>query len=339
LKKPTNKSPLNPMSQTNRKHNKTTTRKTTKSVTLGDGRSTTAAKPIILTSRILRRWPLPIPEDGSKEERGRVLVVGGAPELPGAVILAATAAMRAGAGKLQIAVIRSIQPLVAAAMPEAKVIALAETKAGSIALSAIAELAESANSADAVLIGPGLADQPATTRLMLELLPRLQPPMLVLDAAALTHLAETPQSLHGLNGQVAITPHAGEMAQILGIDKTIVIRDQLKLARQAAEQLQAVVALKGVETFIAAPGAASYCNQKGNVGLATSGSGDVLAGIIAGMAARGASPQQSVVWGVFLHASAGDRLARKIGPLGFLARELPGEIPRLINELAQPAKK
>lgn len=327
------------MSQTNRNHNQTANRKTTKSGTVGDGRSATDAKPIILTPGILRQWPLPIPLDGSKEERGRVLVVGGAPEIPGAVILAATAALRAGAGKLQIAVVRSIRQLVAAAMPEAMVFALAETKAGSIALSAIAELAERANSADAVLIGPGLADQRATARLMQELLPRIQPPVLVLDAAALTHLAETPQSLHGLNGQVAITPHAGEMAQILGIDKTIVIRDQLKLARQTAEQLQAVVALKGVETFIAAPGADTYCNQQGNVGLATSGSGDVLAGIITGLAARGASLQQSVVWGVFLHACAGDRLAREIGPLGFLARELAGEVPRLMDELAQPAKK
>jgi ADP-dependent NAD(P)H-hydrate dehydratase len=175
--------------------------------------------------------------------------------------------------------------------------------------------------------------------LMQELLPRIQPPMLVLDAAALTHLAETPQSLHRLSERVAITPHPGEMAQIMGIDKAVVIRDQLKIARQAADQLQAVVALKGRETFITAPGADTYCNQKGNVGLATSGAGDVLAGIIAGLAARGASPQQSVVWGVFLHARAGDRLARKIGPLGFLARELSGEIPRLMGELAQPSKK
>ncbi len=327
------------MSQTKRKHNKTSDHKTTRSAKVENGRSATTAKPILLTPGILRRWPLPIQQDGSKEERGRVLVVGGATEIPGAVILAATAALRAGAGKLQIAVVRSIQQLVAAAIPEALVVALAETKTGSIALSAIDEVAERANSTDAVLIGPGLADQPATVRLMRELLPRIQSPMVVLDAAALTHLAETPQSLQGLNGRVAITPHAGEMAQILGVDKTIVLRDQLKLARQAADQLQAVVALKGAETYIAAPGADTYCNQKGNVGLATSGSGDVLAGIIAGLAARGASLQQAAVWGVFLHACAGDRLAREIGPLGFLARELPAEVPRLLGELAQPAKK
>lgn len=327
------------MSKTNRNHSNSSNRKITKTASVSDRGSAADAKPVILTPGVLRKWPLPIPQDGDKEHRGRVLIVGGTTEMPGAVILAATAALRAGAGKLQIAVIRSIRQLVAAAMPEARVFALAETKAGGIAVSAIAELAERGNSADAMLIGPGLADERATARLMQELLPRIQQPTLVLDAAALTHLAKAPESLHGLNGRVAITPHAGEMAQILGIDKAMVVRDQLKLARQAADELQAVVALKGVETFIVAPDAKTYCNQKGNVGLATSGSGDVLAGIIVGLAARGASPQQAVIWGVFLHARAGDRLARGIGPLGFLARELPGEVPRLMGELTRLSRK
>jgi hydroxyethylthiazole kinase-like uncharacterized protein yjeF len=285
----------------------------------------------------LHGWPLPQPdEDGDKEDRGRVLVVGGAPEMPGAVILAANAALRAGAGKLQIATCRSVAQAVAVAVPEARVLALPETKAGAIAASASDRIIEYANEAQAVLVGPGMVDESAILRLLKRLLPDIVGPTLILDAGALACVEGNDQCLHGFDGKVVLTPHAGEMASMRAKEKDEVTRDPLRAARRAARALRAVIALKGRETFIVAPGGEAYCNRSGNVGLATSGSGDTLSGIIAGLAARGAEPLQAATWGVYLHGRAGDRLARRMGQLGFLARELLAEVPTLMSELERP---
>ena len=294
----------------------------------------------MLTPGLLKRWALPQPDDaGDKEERGRVLVVGGAPEMPGAVILAATAALRAGAGKLQIATCRSISQLVAAAVPEARVIALPETKDGAIASAAAGKIIEHANHAQAVLVGPGMIGESAIIPLLKKLLPNIKEATLVLDAGALACVPNDEHCLHSLHRRVVLTPHAGEMAKMLGMDKEDVTRDPLQIARRAARELRAVIALKGAETFIIEPGGKAYCNRTGNVGLATSGSGDTLSGIIAGLAARGAAPLQAAAWGVYLHGRAGDRLARRMGRLGFLARELLAEVPRLMSELEKPKKR
>lgn len=296
---------------------------------------TTDHRPLLLTPALLRGWPLPQPdEEGDKEERGRVLVVGGARELPGAVILAATAALRAGAGKLQIATSRSIAQAVAVAVPEARVFALPETKAGAVAVSAATEIIKRAGEVNAVLIGPGMIDERAIEQLVQKVLPRIGKATVILDAGALACFKDSPQCLHNLGCKAVLTPHAGEMANMLDVSKASITREPLQTARKAASDLRAVVALKGAETFIAAPGnTKTYCNRTGNVGLATSGSGDTLSGIITGLAARGAAPLQAAVWGVYLHARAGDVLAKRLGRLGFLARELLAEVPALMSEL------
>jgi ADP-dependent NAD(P)H-hydrate dehydratase len=125
------------------------------------------------------------------------------------------------------------------------------------------------------------------------------------------------------------------MSELLGTDEATIARDRQGALLAAVARFNAVVALKGRETLIAAPGSRVYRNRAGNVGLATSGSGDTLAGLIAGLCARGAAPLQAAVWGVYLHARAGERLARKRGPLGYLARELPDEVPALLAQLKQ----
>ncbi len=265
-----------------------------------------------------------------------MLVVGGASEMPGAVILAATAALRAGAGKLQIATCRSIAPVVAAAVPEARVFALAETRGGAIAASASKEIIERGQEVQSVLIGPGMIDERAVARLVKSVLPRIGRATVVLDAAALACFEKSPQCLHQLDCRAVLTPHAGEMASMLNVDKSLITREPLAFVRRAATALRAVVALKGAETFIATHGNSKYyCNRTGNVGLATSGSGDVLSGIIAGLVARGAAPLQAAAWGVYLHARAGDVLAKRMGRLGYLARELPAEVPALMFELSK----
>jgi ADP-dependent NAD(P)H-hydrate dehydratase len=156
---------------------------------------------------------------------------------------------------------------------------------------------------------------------------------LVLDAEAMLAVAGRPEQLHALRRPAILTPHAGEMASLLDLDKDRVLDDVVGTALRAAAHFRAVVALKGSETIISTPDGESWRNRTGNVGLATSGSGDTLSGIIAGLAARGADPPHAAAWGVYLHGSAGDRLADRVGPLGFLARELLAEIPPLMAEL------
>jgi hydroxyethylthiazole kinase-like uncharacterized protein yjeF len=287
---------------------------------------------------LLRRWPLPQPaDDADKEGRGRVLVIAGAPELPGAAVLAATAALRAGAGKLRIATVRSIAPFVGVAVPEARVYALPETDEGGVDPSAAGRLADLANACQATLIGPGLVDTQAVQELIVRLLPRLEGTALVIDAEAMLAAAECHRELHTLHTPAVLTPHAGEMAGLLGIAKDEVVGDPAGTARRAAAHFRSVVALKGAETIIATPDGDAWRSRSGNVGLATSGSGDTLSGIIAGLAARGADPPRATIWGVYLHGSAGDRLAERIGLLGFLARELLAEIPPLMAELSRAA--
>lgn len=250
--------------------------------------------------------------------------------MPGAVILAATAALRAGAGKLQIATCRSIAVHVGCAVPEACVFGLPETRAGGIAPAAAAELARRVDEVHAVVIGPGMTDSKAVRKLVASLVPRIEGACLILDAMPLECLSVDRALLHGLGGNVILTPHAGEMAQLTGLEKEAIQADPLAVARAAASALRAVVALKGRETYIVEPGGAAYVNRAGNVGLATSGSGDTLSGIVAGLAARGATPLGAAAWGVHLHARAGDQLAARMGPLGFLARELLAELPSLL---------
>jgi len=287
----------------------------------------------LITAALLCRMPLPEPDKGgSKEERGRVLVVAGSPEMPGAAVLAATAAVRAGAGKLQIATAESVARLVAVAVPEARVFALPDADEGSFDPAGVAQIEGYLREARAVLVGPGMCGGHRIGCITRALLPHLaKDATLVLDADALNVLADEPRLLAPLGGRAVLTPHATEMSDITGIGEGEIKNDPLTTVRGAVERFGAAVALKGRETFVAAPDVAEvYVNRAGNVGLATSGSGDTLAGLIAGLAARGADPLQAAVWGVHLHALAGESLARRAGTLGYLARELPGEFPRLM---------
>jgi hydroxyethylthiazole kinase-like uncharacterized protein yjeF len=286
--------------------------------------------------------------DGDKEERGRVLVIAGSREMPGAVILAATAALRAGAGKLTIATGASVAQLVALAIPESRVIELPETPAGAVAPGAAEILGAASAGFDAILIGPGMQDEPATCAFVLALLPKLQEAKLVLDACAMNVVRRQLQAVDAHNhahkkfvasfaSPVLLTPHAGEMAHLTGIDKETVLANPCDTARNAARRWNALVALKGATTIIAAPDGQVWRHEGGNVGLATSGSGDTLCGIIAGLAARGAPLEQACAWGVALHARAGDKLARQSGPLGYLARDIAPEVPALMHALGSNA--
>jgi ADP-dependent NAD(P)H-hydrate dehydratase len=284
----------------------------------------------IVDARTLRGWPLPVlAREADKEMRGRVLVVAGSREIPGAAVLAATAALRAGAGKLVVATAQSVARHLAFAVPEARVIALPETARGGFSNSGLDLLRDAAQAADAALLGSGLMDEEDCPEFVRALLPLLAHAPVVLDALAMNVV----KGGGGLQQSLLFTPHAGEMAHLMGRSKQDVVADPERTAISAARQWNGVVALKGATTLIATPSGGRWRHDGGQPGLATSGSGDVLAGLIAGLLAQGASLEQACAWGVVLLASAGARLAARLGPLGYLARELPGEIPALMQQL------
>lgn len=292
--------------------------------------------PVEVTAELLRGWPLPVVHgDSDKEARGCVLVLAAGAQVAGATLLTALAALRAGAGKLQIAAPRSLAVSLALSAPEARVIPAAETPAGELSPDAAEALAQAFDRAAVAAIGPGMMDGEAAGELALRLLAGGSTPA-VIDAAAMHGLAVEPERARACAGRMVVTPHAGEMAKLVGRTKDEILAAPLQAAREAAAKLQAVVALKGPETVICTPDGTAWRHRSQAVGLATSGSGDVLAGVIAGLMARGASPAQATVWGVYAHGQAGERLGRRVGRLGYLARELLDEIAPVLDEL-EPA--
>ena len=290
-----------------------------------------ASSAIEIDARLLRDWPLPEPgESADKEERGTTLVVAGSTETPGAAALAAIAALRAGAGKLAVATGVSVAPGLALALPEARVLALPESASGGLFPDGLAKLESLLARIDAVLVGPGLQDSAATRAFTRRLLKRTTRAAVVLDALAMDVILD----VRRFERAPLLTPHAGEMAHLTGFAKEEVSADPERHAREAAQRWNALVALKGSTTWIATPDGDCWRHVSSQAGLGTSGSGDALAGIIAGLAARGAPLAQAAAWGVALHARAGRALAERLGPIGYLASELAGEIPRLMDKLA-----
>jgi NAD(P)H-hydrate repair Nnr-like enzyme with NAD(P)H-hydrate dehydratase domain len=139
--------------------------------------------------------------------------------------------------------------------------------------------------------------------------------------------------VHHLKGRVVLTPNPTEIAYALHVEEDDIADDPAGSAVDLAARAQAVVGLGGATSWIASPDDRLWQDESGNAGLGVSGSGDVRAGITAGLLARGAEPAQAAVWAAFLHGRAGERLASSIGPLGFLARELPGEVPAALAEI------
>jgi ADP-dependent NAD(P)H-hydrate dehydratase len=207
-------------------------------------------KEIPLTSALLATRPLPMPVSGSKEQRGTVLVVGGSTETPGAAILAGVAALRAGAGRLRIATVRSVSVAMAVAVPEARLIWLPETEDGAIdpdrASERVSTLAEPC---EAVLVGPGLTTGGGADAL----LPVGSCVSIVLDAGVIAGLSERAEAVRACGGRAVITPHAGEMARLLDIERPVVEADPLAAAREAAKRLGCVVIMKGAQSRIVTP--------------------------------------------------------------------------------------
>lgn len=271
-----------------------------------------------VTRDLLRAWRLPDPGP-SKKTRGRVLVVGGSRRTPGAVVLAGEAALRVGAGRLGTVVPASVDAQLGPILPEAAVFALPDDASDPLDDDVRDDIA----AADAVLVGPGF-DDPDETRQTLLAVADCGVGCLVLDAYALGILPDVPRE--ALGERVILNPNHEEAAILLGRDLG---DDRFADLREIADRYTAVVNCYG---DVVEPGGGAWSIAAGGPGLATSGSGDVLAGAIAGIAARGAEPARAAAWGAWLHATAGDRLTERSG-IGFLARDLATELTGALHDV------
>ena len=211
-------------------------------------------------------------------------------------------------------------------MPEAMVVGLDEHREGQLVPRAVGELEMLAADADAIVAGPGLANGKVGAKIADVLLQA--DAALALDAALLHELKPGREPRASLP---ILLPHAGELSSLLDCSEAEVDRDSLGCGRRAAERYGALVLVKGVTSHVVTPGGRAWAYHGGAAGLGVSGSGDVLAGIVGGLLARGAEPLTALLWAVLLHGEAGESLSRKIGAVGFLARELPGELPALLS--------
>jgi hydroxyethylthiazole kinase-like uncharacterized protein yjeF len=288
-------------------------------------RATTRVRAV--TPALLEAHPIgPAAPHADKESRGSVLVIGGGRGSAGAVRLAGEAALRAGAGKLQIATAAAAAAALTVTVPEALVIGLAETRSGDIRRTAARALASHCADADAVVVGPGMMDEAEAVKLVARLSFRTAT-TLVLDAGALGACAVARKPLPA---DTVITPHDGELKKLakrLDLDPE---RDAQALGAAIAARCGVICVAKGPTTWIATPDGGLFRHVCAIPGLGMSGSGDVLAGLLAGLAARTGNALHASLWAVHLHAAAGRALERRIGRLGFLARELSAEIPRLL---------
>lgn len=281
----------------------------------------------------LRAKPLPAVAEGTdKNERGRVLLAGGSTTCPGALRLTAEAAFRAGAGKVQMATVAEAALSLGIAVPEGAVFPMPANAAGELAEAAGERLVDLAGRADCLVLGPGMGREAHAAAIVAQVVARVEARLaILLDAAALSCAGDVRAAVAGHRGAMVLTPHHGEMAACSGCDEAVVAADPERAARQAATRFDAIVALKGGETIVAAPDGRVLHYAGGGVGLATGGSGDVLAGLIGGLLARGMAALEATAWGVWLHGEAGRRLAERDGPIGFMARDLPPLVPGLMR--------
>jgi len=263
--------------------------------------------PVTLRSQ----WPVPDDADGDKHERGTVLVIGGSDRTPGAVVLAGIAALRMGAGRLQIATDAHGAVVVGARVPEALVVPARDTDA----------LGELIERADAIVVGPGLIDEELTASLVATVFARARPASpVIVDAAALRELGT---GAHQSRDALILTPNHQELRALVGHEQT-----QPHLA-VAARYGAAVISTR----LVTDPTGQTWRDPQPVTGLGTSGSGDVLAGAAGGMAARGGQPTPAACWAALAHRAAGRALARRVGPTGYLASELADQLASTMAEL------
>ncbi len=301
----------------------------------------------VATHELVQRVLPPRHPNTHKGDYGRVLIVGGAPGMTGAAIMAGKAALRAGAGLAQVALPQSLNIAIEASALEVMSFPLPETDAGTIAPEALNVLSPRLEWADVIAVGCGISRNERTQTFVRQLVAQVDKPM-VIDADGLIALAGHSEILRQRKSLTVLTPHPGEMAALLQTSTEAVQRDRVGTAIKAASEFKSIVVLKGARTITASPDGTMFVNPTGNAGMATGGSGDVLTGMIAALLAQTIVRQspvpnplsliEAVTAAVFLHGLAGDIASWEKGEVALIAGDLLDHLPRAINEpeLAQP---
>ena len=271
------------------------------------------------------------PDDANKGTLGSLLCICGCYGMAGAAIMAGKAALRCGLGLLKTALPKSIYPIAAGAIFESVFFPLEETSDGKISKSNIDFLLCEAEKSSAVLIGCGLSVCNDTEELVNSFIEICTKP-LVLDADALNCVAKNPDILKKAKSPIIITPHPGEMARLVKSTPKAVNENRAEIAADFAKEYSVVTVLKGSGTIIASPDGKILINRTGNSGMATGGSGDVLAGMTGSLLAQGAKPFDAASAAVYLHGLAGDLAAEKLGRISMLPTDLIDEIPQAFRK-------
>jgi hydroxyethylthiazole kinase-like uncharacterized protein yjeF len=285
----------------------------------------------LLVADGLRPLVQPRARDAHKGDFGRVLIVAGSVGRTGAAHLAAMGALRSGAGLVTVATPRSCQPVVAALGCEYLTEPLDETPTGTIDYTALDRVLELPS--DVIALGPGLGTNPATAAFVHGIL-EAAPQPLVLDADALTVLADDPDRLTARRARdLVITPHPGEMGRLIGQSADAVQAERVECARRFATRHRAVVILKGYRTLVATPSGKVFVNPTGNPGLATGGTGDILTGMVAAWLAQLRDAEAASKLAVYLHGLAGDLAEDDEGEVAMTASDVVGRLGDAVREL------
>lgn len=276
--------------------------------------------------------------DAHKGNFGHLLVIAGSLGKAGAAVMAVKGALRAGVGLVTAAVPMGLVPIVQQHVFESMCFPAVESIDGTLGIGAEEELVKAANALSACAIGPGLTTHYETVQTVRDLVQRIVVPT-VIDADGLNALAGSTDILKQRKAPTVITPHPGEMAKLLGVSSADVQRDRIFAASDFAERCSVTVVLKGAGTVIADPSGETFVNTTGNPGMATAGTGDVLAGMIGSFMAQGFGPTMAACLGVYLHGYAGDLAAREKGQAGMIAGDIIDNIPKAIKEIARTAIK
>ncbi|MGH2446956.1 MAG: NAD(P)H-hydrate dehydratase [Candidatus Limnocylindria bacterium] len=285
-----------------------------------------------LTQRWVADHLPPRPNDAHKATFGRLFVIAGSLEYPGAAILAALGAMRAGAGVVRLAAAESVVARLAGSLPELTWLALDEEAPGLIAPGGWRRIGTESGRYDAVVIGPGLGQQPTTQRRTRNLVGSLSRPAVV-DADALNALAGAERWWQGMRAPLVLTPHPGEFGRLVGHEVGLADDARATAAAAAALRWDEVVVLKGARTVIAAPDGTLLRSAVATPALATAGSGDVLAGVTGAFLAAGSEPLAAAGCAVAVHGAAGLLAEDRIGRAGVLARDIAALLPEAIEQL------
>jgi len=269
-------------------------------------------------------------EDSNKGDYGKALIIAGSYEMPGAALLAGTAAVKGGAGIVKSAFPDKAYPVMMSQSPERLLIPLPSTEDGTLSADAISRLAKELPKCDCVLIGCGMGNNADTLKTVEFVLENSEVPV-ILDADALNVMYKRPEFIRAAKAPVIITPHPGEAARLLGTDTLAVQAGRITAAKQLFELTGACVVLKGSRTVVSANGEKFYVNMTGSSALATAGSGDVLAGLIAAFIAQGLSPYSASICGAYIHGLAGESVAARTSESGTTALAVADEIPKILS--------